>query len=195
MTAPALVLATALAQAAPAQPAQQPVRVHFFTPGNKTEARLFVRKSDSEWALVCAAPCKADLWPGSQLRAVLGDHDDEPYDFVLANGIGGEVEIEARRGGRGALAGGIVMTSLGGLALIVGIVLTAVSTVSTTNGSSLRTAGIISLGLGAGATAGGVLMITGRTWEPRIKQMPYEPSRFAGIVPAPSTPFSLTLSF
>jgi hypothetical protein len=191
MSVGALLLATSLAQAAPARP----VRVNFTTPGNKLEARLFVRKSESEWALVCAAPCKADLWPGSQLRAVLGDHDDEPYDFVLSNGLGDEVNIEARRGGRGALAGGIVMTSLGGLALVVGIVLTAVSTLNTYNQSSLRTAGIISLGLGAGATAGGILMITGRTWEPRIKQMPYEPSRFAGLVPAATTPFSLTLSF
>ncbi len=191
MSVGALLLATSLAQAAPAHP----VRVNFTTPGNKLEARLFVRKSESEWALVCAAPCKADLWPGSQLRAVLGDHDDEPYDFVLSNGLGDEVNIEARRGGRGALAGGIVMTSLGGLALVVGIVLTAVSTLNTFNQSSFRTAGIISLGLGAGATAGGILMITGRTWEPRIKQMPYEPSRFAGVVPAATTPFSLTLSF
>lgn len=192
MSLGALALATSLAQAAPAQP----VRVHFYTPANKTEARLFIRKSESEWALVCAAPCKADLWPGSQLRAVLGDHDDEPYDFVLSNGLGSDVEIEARRGGRGALAGGIVMTSLGGLTLIVGIVLTAVSTSSAVSSqSSLRTAGVICMGLGGATTAGGIVMITGRTYEPRIKQMPYEPSRFASVVPAPATPFSLTLSF
>ena len=192
MSLSALVLSTALAQAAPVQP----VRVHFHTPGNKVEARLFVRKSESEWALVCAAPCKADLWTGSQLRAVLGDHDDEPYDFVLANDAGSEVDIDARRGGRGALAGGIVMTSLGGLTFIVGVALAVVSTWSVvTNQASLRTAGIICMGLGGGTTAGGILLMTNRTWEPRIKQMPYEPNRFATIVPAPATPFSLTLSF
>lgn len=192
MSLGALVLATSLAQAAPAQP----VAVHFHTPGNKTEARLFVRKSESEWALVCAAPCKTSLWPGSQLRAVLGDHDDEPYDFVLANGTGGEVDIEARRGGRGALAGGIVMTSLGGLTFIVGVVLAAISTSSFVNNpSSVRTAGIVCMGVGGATTAGGIVLITGRTWEPRIKQMPYEPSRFATLAPAPATPFSLTLSF
>lgn len=197
MSLGALALATSLAQAVPVQaPPAQPVRVHFYTPGNKAQARLFVRRSESEWAFVCAAPCKADLWPASQLRAVLGDHDDEPYDFVLSNDMGREIEIEARRGGRGALAGGIVMTSLGGLTFIVGAVLAALSTSSVVgNQSALRTAGIVCMGLGGGTTAGGIVLITGRTWEPRIKQMPYEPSRFTSLAPAPATPFSLTLSF
>lgn len=192
MSLAALVLAAGLAQAVPAQP----VRVHFHTPGNKLEARLFMRKGPSEWALVCAAPCKADLPGGAELRAVLGEHDDEPYDFFLSNDMGGEIEIEARRGGRGALAGGIVMTSLGGLTLLVGIVLTAVSTSSHVQSqSTMRSAGVVCMGLGGAATAGGIVMITNRTYEPKIRQLPYEPSRFSSIVPAPTTPFSLTFAF
>jgi hypothetical protein len=217
----ALVLAAGLSQAAPA-PAAQPsqpgqitvlqepagsmVRVHFSTPRNSLEAKLWARRgSDSNYTLVCAAPCKADVPAGTPLRATITDHEDEPYDFILSNDMGREVDIVARRGGRGALAGGIVMTSIGGLVMIIGIALTAISFADSTliDESAFRTAGLICLGLGGGLTVGGVVLISGRSYEPVVKQDSWETRRGAvetrswASVPLPSatTPFSLSVTF
>lgn len=189
----ALVLAAGLTQSVP----HERVRVHFSTPGNKQEAKLWAKRgTDTEYSFVCASPCKADIPGGTPLRATIGDHDDEPYDFVLSNDSGHEIEILARRGGRGALAGGIVMTSLGGLTALVGIVLTAVSFADIRDEQAIRTAGLVTLGIGAGLTIGGIAMITGRTYEPVVKQMPYENSRWANVpLPAVAQPFSLTIAF
>lgn len=192
MLAGALVLAATLAQSVP----REQVRVHFSTPGNKTEAKLWARRgTDVEYTYVCAAPCKADIPGGTALRATLTGHEDEPYDFVLSNDSGKEIEIVARRGGRGALAGGIVMTSIGGLTALVGLVLTLVSFADIRDEQAIRTAGLITLGVGGGLTAGGVTMITSRTYEPVVKQQPFENSRFASV-PLPQTrTFSFTLTF
>lgn len=197
----AIAFAANLAQAAPAAPSSAPppnaVRVHFHTPRDRGEARLFVRTGADQWALVCSAPCKADLPPGAQLRAVLEDHDDEPHDFVLTNDMGHEVDLEARRAGRGALAGGIVMTSLGGVTALVGIVLVAVGS-ALSSGSDLRTGGLVCLGIGVGTTIGGITLIANRTYEPNIRQKPWHPPEWAGLartLPVAVTPLSLTIRF
>jgi hypothetical protein len=198
MIAGALVLAASLTQTVTV-PAQT-VRVHFQTPGNKIEAKLWAKRAgDSEYSLVCAAPCKADIPAGMALRATITDHEDEPNDFVLSNAAGSEVDIIARRGGRGALAGGIVMTSIGGLTALVGVVLTLVSFSDVFGGNNrpqVRTVGLVCIGIGAGLTIGGVSMITGRTYEPFVKQVPYESGRWANVpLPKATQPFSLTLTF
>lgn len=193
MLAGALVLAASLGQSVPSEP----VRVHFSTPGNKIEAKLWARRgAEAEYAFVCAAPCKADIPGGTPLRATITGHEDEPYDFVLSNDAGREIEIVARRGGRGALAGGIVMTSIGGLTALVGLVLTAISFADIRDEQAIRTAGLVTLGIGAGLTAGGVTMIVGRTYEPVVKQQRFENSRWAQVpLPAVTQPFSFTITF
>jgi hypothetical protein len=215
LLAGALVLAAGLSQAAPSpagqitvvsDPAGSLVRVHFSTPRNSLEAKLWARRgSDSNYTLVCAAPCKADIPAGTPLRATITDHEDEPYDFTLSNEQAREVDIVARRGGRGALAGGIVMTSVGGLGVLVGIIFTAFSFGAFPGGneSALRTAGLISLGIGGALAVGGVAIIVTRSYEPVVKQDSWEnrrsgmePNRWATVpVPAATTPFSLTVSF
>lgn len=193
MLAGALVLAAALTQSAP----NDFVRVHFTTPGNKTQAKLWAKQgADTQYKFVCSAPCKADIPGGMPLRATIDDHEDEPHDFVLSNDLGREVQIVARRGGRGALAGGIVMTSLGGLTALVGIVLFAVSFADIRDDQALRTAGLVCIGIGGGLTVGGITMITGRTYEPVLKQTSFENSRWATVpLPAVTQPFSLTVTF
>lgn len=198
MLAGALVLAASLGQSVP----HDNVRVHFSTPGNKIEAKLWAKRgADADYSFVCAAPCKADIPGGTPLRATITDHEDEPYDFVLTNDAGREIEIVARRGGRGALAGGIVMTSIGGLTALVGVIVTALSIAldgPNFDTQAARTVGLVCLGIGAGLTVGGIAMITGRTYEPVVKQTPRENSRWANVdVPLPpvTTPFSLTVTF
>jgi hypothetical protein len=189
----ALVLAASLSQTAPSPQ----VRVHFSTPRNAVPAQLWAKRgADANYSLVCAAPCKADIPAGTPLRIALTDHEDEPYDFTLSNDMGHEVEIVARRGGRGALAGGIVMTSLGGCGVLVGLVLTLISFADINDSQALRTAGLVSLGIGGGVTVGGITMITGRTYEPVVRQTPYENSRWASVpLPPLTTPLSLSFTF
>lgn len=191
----AIVLAASLSQSVPSNA----VRVHFSTPGNKIEAKLWAKRgSDVEYSFVCAAPCKADIPGGTPLRATITDHEDEPYDFVLSNDLGKEVDIVARRGGRGTLAGGIVMTSIGGLTVVVGLILELIALAPSefVDKSGFRTAGLICLGVGGGLTVGGIAMITGRTYEPVVKQTPQENSRWAGVpLPTAHTPLSLTITF
>jgi hypothetical protein len=209
----ALVLAAGLSQSAPGQitvvsePAGSTVRVHFSTPKNSLEAKLWAKRgTDSNYTLVCAAPCKADVPPGTPLRATITDHEDEPYDFTLTSDMGREVDIVARRGGRGALAGGIVMTSIGGITILLGIVFTALSFADSTfiDEGAWRTAGLICLGLGGGLTVGGIALISNRTYEPVVKQSTWadrrsgaETPRSWASVPLPSatTPLSLTVTF
>lgn len=193
MLAGALLLAASLTQSAP----RETVRVHFSTPGNKTQAQLWAKRgADAQYSLVCSSPCKADMPAGTALRATIVDHEDEPYDFILSNDLGNEAEIVARRGGRGALAGGIVMTSLGGLTALAGIVLAAISLADVNNPAAFRTAGLICIGVGGGLTAFGITLISGRTYEPVVRQRHRDNSRWATIpLPAVTTPFSFTITF
>lgn len=166
--------ATAPAQPAPYAPVPGGVRVHFKTPRDRGVAKIYLRRGEG-FVGVCTTPCTADLHPGAQIRVVLDDHDDEPHDFALGSELddarpGREVEATISRGGRGALAGGIVMTAIGGLGALVGLVLVAVgSATNSSDGDDLRTAGYVTLLVGGGLTVGGIVLIANRSAEPRVK--------------------------
>jgi hypothetical protein len=165
---------------APAVPALAPVeaearpagtvRIHFRGYKKNLDARLYQQVASDRWALVCSAPCKADLPPGTFLRATIGD-GEEPHDFTVSNDLGRDLDIEVRPASRGALAGGIVMSSIGGLVLLIGTALTAIGA-NNRVGADLLTPGLICLGIGGGLTIGGIVLISNRSKEPRVRQLP-----------------------
>jgi hypothetical protein len=63
------------------------------------------------------------------------------------------------------------MTSIGGLVLLIGTVLTAVGA-SASSGVDVLTPGLICLGIGGGLTIGGVVLMSNRSKEPRVRQLP-----------------------
>lgn len=160
--------------------------VHFSTPPGATVAKVYTDVGQGRWQFVCATPCKAEVDPGTHLRIVLGDHDDDSGEVVIANDLGSDVDVIARRGGRGAVALGITMTSVGGLVLLVGALLAAVAK----HDDDAKTGAYICLAGGFGMTAGGIGLIVGRTWEPSIRQESHEGSRWATLkmpLPRPAT--------
>ena len=195
MFAGAVVLAASLTQSAPPSTPDS-VRVHFSAAKSAIPGRLWARKgNDAEYSLVCTSPCTADIPVGTPLRVTLLEHDDEPYDFTLTTERGRDIELMARRGGRGAVAGGIVMIGVGGVTALVGLLLTAISLADIPEQSAFRTAGFITLGVGGGLTVGGIAVLSGRTWEPSVKQIPYSGPRAMVPLPIAATPFSLTFTF
>ena len=193
MFAGAVVLAASLTQSTPPTDS---VRVHFSAAKSAIPGRLWARKgNDAEYSMVCTSPCIADIPVGTPLRVTLLEHDDEPYDFTLTTERGRDIELMARRGGRGAVAGGIVMIGVGGVTALVGLLLTALSLADIPEQSAFRTAGFITLGVGGGLTVGGIAVLSGRTWEPSVKQIPYSGPRAMVPLPIAATPFSLTFTF
>jgi hypothetical protein len=162
------------AASAPARPAGT-VRLHFKSYKGKTVARLYAAdpSKPGAYAFVCQSPCAADVNPGTPLRVTLGDAEDEPHDLVMLGNAGSDVDYEVRPAARGMLAGGIVMTSIGGLTALVGLVLFAVGATSSTF-SELEIPGFVCMGVGAGLTAGGLALISGRSHEPRVEEAPHD---------------------
>lgn len=160
-------------------------------------ARIYAETTGERWALVCAAPCEADLHPGTHLRAVYDANEDEPHDFVIEGGAGTRSDVEIRPASKGPLAGGIVMTSIGGVTLLVGVVLLAVSS-SLKPSSDFQTAGLVTSVVGGGLTIGGILLIANRSHEPRIRQdtnVRYDKGNESLLVPPAITPLGWTFTF
>jgi hypothetical protein len=69
------------------------VRIHFRGYKKNLDARLYQQVASDRWALVCSAPCKADVPPGTFLRATIGD-GEEPHDFTVSNDLGRDLDLE-----------------------------------------------------------------------------------------------------
>jgi hypothetical protein len=127
------------------------------------------------WTFVCAAPCDADV-PISQEYRIGGSGVRSSRGFNLAARAGEHVTLDVTTSSTGGFAGGIVLTSLGGLTMVVGLMLVLVGSAqadehrtfgSTATGSSLYTndgsanitGGEIALGVGAAAMLLGIIMI------------------------------------
>ncbi len=186
----------------PATAAVTPVHVRFHAYKSK-RAVIYRENAPDSWTLVCNTPCDVDLAPGTHLRAVYDKHDDEPHEFTLDGNSGSHLDVEVRPASKGPLAGGIVMTSIGGVTLLVGLVLLAVSSSPTLGGSdksSLSTAGsVCSLG-GGGLMIGGIVLMVTRSQEPRINQDSRDAvwsdgPRRASLAPAPPPTLGLRFTF
>ncbi len=153
-------------------PASGGIRLRMKAYRPKDTARLYRQVGPEQFAFVCNSPCRAELPEGTNLRAVLND-GDEPHDFTLNGRNGEELDLEVRPASRGALAGGIVLTSLGGVTFLVGIILTALGASHATDRTDdLLLPGLITLGAGGGLTIGGLVMLSNVSKEPRVRQEP-----------------------
>lgn len=153
--------------------------MRFRTYRDKGRARVYVRTVQGAHAFLCASPCTADLPPGAELRTTLGDEDEEAHEFTVPIDYGPDVDVEIKPASKGGLVGGIIMTSLGGLFALIGALLTGVSTAapSSSGRSALATAGVVCLVIGAGLGIPGILLITGRSREPRVRTDPHRGGR------------------
>lgn len=191
--------------------------MRFRTLRDRGRARVFVRTVSGAYVLVCATPCTADLPPGAELRTTLGDEDEDPRDFAVPNDYGPDVDVEVKPASKGALVGGIIMTSIGGIFLLIGTVLTAAANDARSSSSerALVTGGVVCLVLGAGLAIPGILLMTNRSREPRVRTDPHRRSHeysrddtllmdvaetrrvqpTTGLVPVAMTPLRLGFSF
>jgi hypothetical protein len=139
----------------------------------KLQATIYDRNTGR---MVCATPCTADIPVGNPLRVVLAGGEEEPHDFVVTGENGPQVDVEIKRGGKGALAGGIVMISIGGAAAVVGLVFLLVSaavedsSIFRDEAEDYRLAGIVTLVAGLGLTAGGIVLLGSRSYEASTRQ-------------------------
>lgn len=134
---------------------------------------------------VCAAPCDeiVDGRDGSQFFfSAPGMVASPPFSLKQYDG---EIEARVRGGSVWKRFGGISLTSFGGAAVLTGIALTAIGLPTTEIGPDFeirseitRTPGLITLGVGAAALAGGIYMLvtSGTTFEIRPRD-----SESAGI--------------
>jgi hypothetical protein len=105
--------------------------------------------------LACATPCQLPLSPLQFV--VLGSHETNPVLLEVGRLPPGDLIVEAKPLQSGMYAGGIVATTMGGMALVTGIALSAVGLARDRGG--LTTAGLITGAAGALALPGGIYLM------------------------------------
>jgi hypothetical protein len=161
------------------------VRIHVHTLKNKGTARLYSRRGEGQYTLVCASPCTADVPVNSEMRVTLNNNDEEPHTFVVSGELGSEIDLEVRPASVGPLIGGIVMMGSGGAFILSGLLFLALADITDSSSSSLyrntnkseeyQTIGYVFIGLGAAAAAAGLVWLLTRSHEPRITDSPRRP--------------------
>jgi hypothetical protein len=217
----ALMSAPAFAQGTPTTPpaAGAPVRVHLRTFKGKGTARLFIHRTDGSYTFVCASPCTADMAAQSELRVTLANNDEEPHTFTVPSDLGPEIDVEVRPASAGPLIGGIVLMGSGGALVLSGALMIALSDIRVTGSTgrsvtdSYKTIGIVMMGIGAAAAAGGLVWLLTRSHEPKVDGAPHYPDVYGRretvlfdvavqkpcdpttTILAPATPFELRFAF
>lgn len=104
---------------------------------------------------VCGTPCTIPLYPTQFV--MLGSQEVRPVLLDVGRLPPGDFVVSGKHLASGMYAGGIVATSLGGMALAVGITFTAVGLAKDRDGMTL--AGLITGGVGALAVPGGIYLM------------------------------------
>ena len=104
---------------------------------------------------MCATPCTGPLFPAQFV--VMQSHGPDPVLLEVGRLPPGDLLVSGKPLESGKYAGGIVATTLGGMALAVGITLTAVGLAKDRDG--MTTAGLITGGAGALALTGGIYLM------------------------------------
>lgn len=155
--APAAPAPTAPTAPAPTAPTAQKL-VHI----EASRVVALERQSDNAkvWVVVCSSPCDRHV-PASGTYRIAGSGVRASRAFVIDAGTGDRVYIDVDAGSKGWFVGGIVLTSVGGGAAIIGLILALVATDSHITGhDSLATAGLTTAGLGVLGTVAGIVAIT-----------------------------------
>jgi hypothetical protein len=139
------------AAAGPAPPpAPAPTRANIVSTG----ARQWDVMVDGEH--VCSTPCTGPMFP--QQFMVLQSHERRPVLVEVGNLPPGDVIVSAKPYESGRYAGGVVATTLGGMALAVGITFLAVGLAKDRDGFTI--AGAISGGAGLLTLPYGIYLMT-----------------------------------
>jgi hypothetical protein len=137
--------------AQPAVQAPAPTRANIVSTG----ARQWDVLVDGE--AVCATPCTGPLYP--QQFVVLQSQEVRPVILEVGNLPAGDLIVSAKPLQSGKYAGGVVATTLGGMALAIGITFVSVGLAKDRNGFTI--AGLITGGAGVVVLPGGIyLMLT-----------------------------------
>lgn len=106
------------------------------------------------WSPVCRAPCGMAVDPQG-VYSIRGRNIVPSGEFMLpTNGL---AQVDVNAGHQGPRAGGVILTTFGGMATVVGIVFTAVGLGRQSSG--LLTGGVSTLAIGGGMLAGGIGII------------------------------------
>jgi hypothetical protein len=145
--------------AAPAQASQQ---TEPSAPPEQAPTRAtFISTSALAWEVVvdgqpmCVTPCSGPLFPLQFV--VLRSEESRPVLLEVGRLPPGNLIVSGKPLQEGMYAGGIVATTLGGMALVVGITLSAVGLAKDRNG--MTTGGLISGGAGLLAIPGGIYLM------------------------------------
>jgi hypothetical protein len=176
----ALVVSQTMARAQPAANAPPPA--------GEAEAptrATFISTSSEQWDVVvdgqpmCATPCSGPLFPLQFV--VLRSQEPRPVLLEVGRLPPGDLIVSGKPLQDGMYAGGIVATSLGGMALVVGITLTAIGLAKDRDG--MTTAGLITGGVGVLAVPGGIYLMMEAVPQVRVAGAPVtRSSRAIGIV-------------
>jgi hypothetical protein len=147
----------ALPAVALAQTGQQPQPPAAEAPTRAT----FISTTSEQWNVVvddepvCSTPCQGPVFPLQYV--VLQSHEHRPVILEVGRLPPGDLIVSGKPLQDGMYAGGIVATTLGGMALATGITLTAVGLAKGRGG--MTTAGLITGGAGLLAVPGGIYLM------------------------------------
>jgi len=145
----AIAMAVSGAGNAGAQEAPAPTRANVVSTG----ARQWDVLIDNE--VVCSTPCTGPLFP--QQFMVLHSQDRDPVLLEVGHLPPGDLIVSAKPHQHGKYAGGIVATSLGGMAIATGITLLSVGLAKGRDGMTI--AGAITGGVGLLTLPGGIYLM------------------------------------